>query len=73
MREVAIAVKMASPSAPPICWEELTSAAARPARDGGTPALAAVVVPTKTPPMPERHDQHPGQQVAEVAAVDGDP
>src|SRR6266511_581754 len=52
VRPVASAEKIASPSAPPSCWEALSSEAASPALSGGTPALAAVVTPTNTGPVP---------------------
>ena len=52
VREVAIAEKIASPSAPPTCCEALSSAAASPALSAGTPAFAAVVTATNTAPRP---------------------
>src|SRR6266536_2674251 len=54
VRPVASAEKIASPSAPPSCWEALSSEAASPALSGGTPALAAVVTPTNTGRVPMR-------------------
>src|SRR5919198_3938162 len=52
VREVAITEKIASPKAPPTHVEVLIRAAASPALSGGTPALAAVLTPTKTKPRP---------------------
>src|SRR5919201_2393397 len=48
VREVAMTEKIASPKAPPTQVDVFTSAAASPALSGGTPALAAVLTPTKT-------------------------
>src|SRR5215207_6992855 len=62
VREVAIAEKIASPSAPPTCCEALSSAAARPAFSAGTPALAAVVTATKTAPRPIDITTRPGSR-----------
>src|SRR5437588_12988834 len=53
---------MASPSAPPTQVEVLTSAAARPALSAGTPALAAVLTPTKTKPRPTDMIISPGRR-----------
>ena len=50
--EVATAVKIATPRAPPSHIDELINAAARPALSGDTPSWAAVVVPTSTAPRP---------------------
>ncbi len=44
-RDVAIAVKIANPSAAPSCCDVFSSAAARPALSAETPELAAVVTP----------------------------
>jgi SnoaL-like polyketide cyclase len=46
VREVAIAEKIANPSAPPTSCEAFRSAAGRPALSAGTPAFAAVVTAT---------------------------
>src|SRR5450755_774023 len=62
VRDVAIAEKIASPSALPICCDELSSAAASPALSADTPALAAVVTPTKTAPRPNDTTSSPGRR-----------
>src|SRR5262245_35022105 len=64
IRPVPTAEKMASPRAPPSCWEELRMAAASPARLGPTPALAAVVTPTNTGPTPTATRSSPGRMWA---------
>src|SRR5260370_33175643 len=46
--------------APPTCCEALSSAAARPARSAGTPALAAVATATNTAPRPNEKIIRPG-------------
>ena len=58
VREVAIAEKIASPSAPPTCCEAFSSAAASPALSAGTPAFAAVVTRDEHRAEAERHDHH---------------
>src|ERR671931_78500 len=64
VRLVDTAVKIASPSAPPSCCDALSSAAASPALSAGTPAFAAVVTPTKTPPPPSARMSVPGSRSA---------
>jgi hypothetical protein len=64
VREVAIAEKIASPRAPPTCWEALRSAAASPALSAGTPAFAAVVTATNTAPRPIDITTRPGRRSA---------
>ena len=69
MRLVAIAEKIASPSAPPTCWEEFMIEATSPAwlvlgarvRGGGDA--------DEHGPDPEREEHQPGQDVREVAAI----
>src|ERR1700751_5886766 len=48
VRVIATAERMARPSALPICWDEFSSPAARPALPDGTPALAAAGNETNT-------------------------
>src|SRR5919198_4628218 len=62
VREVAITEKIASPNAPPTHVDVLTKAAASPALSGGTPALAAVLTPTKTNPRPNDMITSPGSR-----------
>jgi hypothetical protein len=62
VREVASAEKIASPSAAPTWVDALTSAPARPASDGGTPAFAAVCTPTNSPPSPKAMMTRPGNK-----------
>src|SRR5919197_5941483 len=64
VRLVETAVSTASPSAPPSCCDALRRAAARPALSAGTPALAAVATPTKTPPAPSARTSMPGSRSA---------
>ena len=64
VRLVAMAVKIARPSAPPTCCEAFSSEAARPALSAGTPALAAVVTPTNTGPIPTERTSIPGRRSA---------
>ena len=49
---MAIAARMASPSAPPNSRAVLTSPEARPASWGATPATALIVAGTKASPIP---------------------
>src|ERR671924_2336348 len=53
---------MASPNAPPTHVDVLIRAAASPALSGGTPALAAVLTPTKTNPSPNDMIASPGSR-----------
>ena len=62
VRAVAMAEKMARPSAPPIHCDALNSAAASPAVCGGTPALAAVVAATNSAPSPTDKISNPGRR-----------
>src|SRR5919201_1758207 len=62
VREVAMTEKIASPKAPPTQVDVFTSAAARPALSGGTPAFAAVLTPTKTKPRPNDMITRPGRR-----------
>src|ERR671937_2331451 len=62
VREVAMTEKIASPKAPPTQVDVFTSAAARPALSGGTPAFAAVFTPAKTKASPNNHITTPGQR-----------
>src|SRR5919205_116292 len=64
VREVAMTEKIASPKAPPTQVDVFTSAAARPALSGGTPAFAAVLAPTKTKPRPNDMIMRPGRRFA---------
>src|SRR5437868_4646396 len=59
---VATAEKIANPTAPPSCCEALSSAAASPARSGGTLALAAVVIATNAAPRPNEEISRPGSR-----------
>jgi hypothetical protein len=52
VRAVAMAEKIASPSAVPSCWEADSRPAASPALSSETSALAAVVPETRTAPIP---------------------
>src|SRR5919197_5330258 len=61
VRELAMTEKIASPKAPPTQVDVFTSAAARPALSGGTPAFAAVFTPTKTKPKPKEMITRPGR------------
>ena len=51
-RELAIAARIARPSAPPICCDVLIRPEARPASCGSTPATAAIVIGTNAKPRP---------------------
>ena len=62
VRAVAMAEKIARPSAVPSCWEVLSRPAASPALSAGTPALAAVVTETKTAPSPIDMTTRPGSR-----------
>src|SRR5215204_2065795 len=64
VREVAIAVKIASPSAPPTCCEALSSAAASPDSPSATPAFAAVRTATNMAPSPSEVITRPGRRSA---------
>ena len=71
-RELAIAARIARPSAPPICWQVLIRPDARPASCGSTPATAAIVIGTNAKPEAEGRDQRREQDVADVGAADRD-
>jgi len=58
---VAIAEKIASPSAPPTCWEEFMIAATTPGCLVVAPVLAAAVTPTNTGPTPNATSIMPGR------------
>src|SRR5690242_2462178 len=62
VRVIATAERMARPSALPICWDEFSSPAARPAWSDGTPALAAAVTETNTDPAPSDITRNPGSR-----------
>src|SRR5919197_4279819 len=64
VREVAMTEKIASPKAPSTQVDVFTSAAARPALSGGTPAFAAVLTPTKTKPRANDMIMRPGRRVS---------
>ena len=72
MRAVAIAEKIASPSADPESLGGVEQPGGEAGLVGGTPALAAVVTPTNTAPRPSAMIEQAGQQVGEVGAVDRD-
>ena len=57
MRVVDTVVRMATPSAPPICWLVLMSPEASPASRGGTPARAAIETGTNEKPSPTPIEQ----------------
>jgi hypothetical protein len=50
--EVAIDARIATPRAPPTCWEVLMSPEARPAWSGRVPVTAAIVTGTNEKPRP---------------------
>ena len=52
MRLLAIVARIASPSAPPICWEVLIRPDASPASCGLVPVTAAIVTDTNANPNP---------------------
>src|SRR5215207_821210 len=52
VREVATVARIASPSAPPTCWEVLMSPEARPASSWFVPVTAAIVTGTNAKPSP---------------------
>jgi hypothetical protein len=61
VRDVAIAERIARPSAAPSCCAVFRSPAASPALSSPTPAFAAVVAPTKTKPTPNAVTSSPGR------------
>ena len=63
---------MATPSAPPIWKAVLLRPEASPDSWSATPASAATVAVTKARPIPGPTDEQPEEDVAEVAAADGD-
>ena len=66
VRVVDTVVRIATPSAPPICWLVLMSPDARPASWGGTPASAAIETGTNEKPEADADQHEAAEEVDEV-------
>ena len=69
MCEVATVVRIARPSAPPICWDVLISPEARPASRPVTPASAAIEIGTNVNPSPVPRMMNPGKRSVKYEPV----
>ena len=63
VRLLATVARIASPSAPPTCWEVLISPEARPASCGLVPVTAAIVTGTNDEPEPDGREQRRAEDV----------